>query len=49
MATDVPSVSYIPPTTDVMLCAYMCQILIAVQSVLVYLVWYAQLKAPSDA
>ena len=39
VATDVPSVAYICPTTYVMLCAYICQLLIAVGSVLIYLLW----------
>ena len=41
VATDIPSVSYIPPTTAVMLCAYICQVFIALESVVVYLVWCA--------
>lgn len=40
VATDIPSVSYMPPTTELMLCAYVFQVYIALHSVIVYLLWY---------
>ena len=37
VATDVPSVAYVVPTTDIILCAYLCQLVIAVESMVIYL------------
>ena len=39
VATDVPVVFYIVPTTWLMLASYFIQLLIAVESILVYKIW----------
>ena len=39
VATDVPIVSYIVPTTWLMLASYLMQLLIAIESILVYKIW----------
>jgi hypothetical protein len=41
VGTDVPPVSYMVPTTNMMLCAYVAQLAIAVEAVLLYIIWCA--------